>query len=242
MWLVDTIGSTNDGLKEMARRDASPWTVVRAERQTAGRGRGGRSWASPPGNLYLSVVLPPPADRPLTLLPLLVGVAVAEAAQEWSVPARLKWPNDLVVGGRKLGGILVESSTDGQGSPAIVAGLGLNLSLDPASVDEALRGVVTSVRALGLDPPSPDTAAAAVLDRLAVWYHAFATVGGEPVCAAWRALAVDWWGRPVQAGSGGASVRGIARDIDERGALVLEVDGGRRVTVMSGEVREIRLA
>lgn len=242
MWLVDTIGSTNDWLKEMARREASPWMVVRAERQTAGRGRGGRAWASPPGNLYLSVVLPPPADRPITLLPLLVGVAVAEAAQEWAVPARLKWPNDVLAGGRKLGGILVESSSDGQGSPAIVAGLGVNLSVDPAGVDEALRGVVTSVRALGLDPPSPDDAAAAVLDRLAVWYHAFATAGGEPVRAAWRALAVDWWGRPVQAGSGGASVRGIARDIDERGALVLEVDGGRRVTVMSGEVREIRLA
>jgi BirA family biotin operon repressor/biotin-[acetyl-CoA-carboxylase] ligase len=239
---VETIGSTNDWLKEMARRDASAWTVVRAERQTAGRGRGGRSWTSPPGNLYLSVVLPPPADRPLTLLPLLVGVAVAEAAQEWGVPARLKWPNDVLAGGRKLGGILVESSSDGQGSPAIVAGLGVNLSLDPAGVDETLRGVVTSVRALGLDPPSPDAAAAAVLDRLAVWYHAFATEGGEPVRAAWRARAVDWWGRPVQAGSGGASVRGIARDIDERGALVLEVDGGRRVTVMSGEVREIRLA
>lgn len=236
------MGSTNDWLKELARRDAPPWTAVRAERQTAGRGRGGKAWASPPGNLYLSVVLPPPRDRPITLLPLLVGVAVAEAAREWGVPARLKWPNDVLANDRKLGGILVESSTDGQGSPAIVAGVGLNLSLDPASLEEAMHDTVTSVRALGLAPATPDEAAAAVLARLAVWYHAFAIDGGEPVRAAWRALAVDWWGRPVQAGAGGNAVRGVARDIDERGALVLETEDGRRVAVMSGEVREVRLA
>jgi BirA family biotin operon repressor/biotin-[acetyl-CoA-carboxylase] ligase len=227
----------------MARRDASPWTAVRAERQTAGRGRGGHAWTSPPGNLYLSVVLPPPADRPITLLPLLVGVAVAEAAREWGVPARLKWPNDVLVDERKLGGILVESSTDGQGAAAIVAGVGINLWLDPASLEEeGLRNGATSVRALGVDPPSPDAAGAAVLARLAVWYHAFAAAGGEPVRAAWRSLAVDWWGRAVQAGSGGAVVHGIVRDIDERGALVLETNGGRKVAVMSGEVREVRLA
>ena len=95
---------------------------------------------------------------------------------------------------------------------------------------------------LGLDAPSPDEAAAEVLARLAVWYHAFVTSGGEPLRAAWRALAVDWWGRAVQAGPGGAGIRGIVRDIDERGALVLETDGGQRVAVMSGEVREVRLA
>jgi BirA family biotin operon repressor/biotin-[acetyl-CoA-carboxylase] ligase len=215
---------------------------VRADRQTAGRGRGGHAWRSPAGNLFLSVVVPPPANRPITLLPLLVGVAVAEAAREWGVEARLKWPNDVLADGRKLGGILVESSTDGQGTPLIVAGVGVNLSLDPETLEEPLRRVVTSVRALGAAPPGADAAAASVLARLAVWYHAFATAGGDAVRAAWRAAAVDWWGREVQAGAGRAAVRGIARDIDDRGALVLETSDGRRVAVMSGEVREVRLA
>lgn len=225
----------------MAREDAPAWTAVRSESQTAGRGRVGHAWASPPGNLFLSVVLPPPVDRPITLLPLLVGVAVAEAAREWGVPAQLKWPNDVLAADRKLGGVLVESSSDGQGAPAIVAGIGVNLLLDAERLEEPLRSAVTSVRSLGIDPPSPDEAAAAVLARLVVWYHAFVAVGGEPLRAAWRALAVDWWGHAVQAGSGGAAVRGIVRDIDDRGALVLETDGGQRVAVMSGEVREVRL-
>lgn len=242
LWQIGTVGSTSDWLKEMARAGSTAWTAVRADLQTSGRGRGGHAWVSPPGNLFLSVALPSPADRPITLLPLLVGVAVAEAARAWGVPAQLKWPNDILSGGRKLGGILVESSSDGHGTPTIVAGVGVNLALDPQALEEPLRSSVTSVRALGMAPPSPDEAAAAVLARLAVWYHAFAAEGGETLRAAWRGLAVDWWGRAVQAGSGGTAIRGIVRDIDDRGALVLELNGGRRVAVMSGEVRELRLA
>lgn len=242
LWRLGTVGSTNDWLKERAREGTAPWTAVRADVQTRGRGRGGHAWQSPPGNLYVSIALPTPADRPLTLLPLLVGVAVAESAREWGVDARLKWPNDVLVGERKLGGVLVEAASDGTATGSIVAGVGVNLALDPRALDEPLRERVASVSALGLVPPPPDVAAAAVLARVAVWYHRFAGEGTDVVRAAWRALAVEWWGRMVQAGSGGTAVRGVARDIDERGALVLETDAGRRIAVMSGEVRELRLA
>jgi BirA family transcriptional regulator, biotin operon repressor / biotin---[acetyl-CoA-carboxylase] ligase len=239
LWHIETVASTNDWLKAMAREGAAAWTAVRADRQSSGRGRGGHAWISQPGDLFVSVILPPPGNGPLTLLPLLAGVAVAEAARGRGVPAQLKWPNDVLVGDRKLGGILVETTTEGQGTPTIVAGIGLNLALDPDGLAEPLRSSVTSVRALGVPPPAPDEAAAEVLARLFVWYHAFATGGDEKLRAAWRALAVDWWGRTVQAG---AAVRGIVRDIDARGALILETEGGRRIAVMSGEVREIRLA
>ncbi len=216
---------------------------MRADRQLVGRGRSGHSWISLPGDLFLSFVLPAPADRPLTLLPLLVGVAVAEAAAEWGVAARLKWPNDVWVGEGKLGGVLVESSSDGRSLPAIVAGVGLNLALEPGRLPEDLRSRVTSLRALGVPPPSPDAAAAAVLARVAVWYHAFtAEDGASAVRAAWRDLAVDWWGREVRAESAGVVLSGIVREIDERGALVLERPGGERVAVLSGEVRELRLS
>lgn len=238
---METVASTNDWLKAMARDGASDWTVARADRQTSGRGRGGHTWISRPGDLFLSVVLPSPGNRPLTLLPLLVGVAVAEAVRGQGVHAELKWPNDVLARGLKLGGILVESSTEGQGASTIVAGIGLNLAFDPAAPAEDLRMGATSFRALGAPPPTPETAAAAVLSRLFVWYHAFATEGGDRLRSAWRALAVDWWGRTVQAGTDG-TVRGAVRDIDARGALVLETEDGRRVAVMSGEVREVRLA
>ena len=167
---------------------------------------------------------------------------MAEAVREWGVAAELKWPNDVLAGGRKLGGILVESWTDGRTQPAIVAGIGVNLELDPRGLDSSLQSAVTSVRSQGAAVPPADDAAAAVLARLLVWYHALATQGGDALRAAWRGLAVDWWGRTVQAGYEGSVVRGIVRDIDEHGALVLESAGGQRVAVMSGEVRELRLA
>ena len=107
-WL-ETVGSTNDAMKDRARAGAPAWSAVVASRQTTGRGRQGRAWLSPEGNLFLSVLLRPALalDR-AGMLPLAAGVAAAEAAGEWGVDARLKWPNDLMVAGRKLGGVLVE--------------------------------------------------------------------------------------------------------------------------------------
>lgn len=242
LWHLPEVGSTNDWLKEHVREGAPPWTAVRADRQAAGRGRGGHSWVSLPGDLFLSFVLPAPVDRPLTLVPLLVGVAAAEAAGEWGVAARLKWPNDLRVGDGKLGGVLVESSTDGRAAPLIVAGVGVNLALDPSRLPPDVRAAAVSVRALGVPPPSPDAAAAAVLARVALWYHAFTAEDGAAVLrAAWRGLSVDWWGREVSAESASGVLSGVVRDLDERGALVLERPDGARVAVLSGEVRELRL-
>ncbi|HLA79334.1 MAG TPA: biotin--[acetyl-CoA-carboxylase] ligase, partial [Vicinamibacteria bacterium] len=96
------LGSTNDWLKDACRHGLPEWSLVVADRQTAGRGRHGRAWASPPGNLYLSVLLRPrlPAEL-VSLLPLLAGVAVVEAAAGWGVAAELKWPNDVQAGGLK---------------------------------------------------------------------------------------------------------------------------------------------
>src|SRR4029453_18388593 len=128
---LDVVDSTNDWLKPRVRLGAGPWPAVRADRQSGGRGRGGNGWVSPPGNLFLSLVLPPPR-APVTLVPLLVGGAVAEAVGEWGVAARLKWPNDVLVGEHKLAGILVETSSEAGGAPAgLRGGVGLNLSLGP---------------------------------------------------------------------------------------------------------------
>jgi len=240
-WLP-TVGSTNDFLKDRAREGAPGWSAVVAERQTGGRGRRGRPWLSPPSNLFLSLLLRPelPAGS-AGLLPLAAGVAAADAAREWGVEARLKWPNDVLVRDRKLGGVLVEATTAAEGLDAVVVGVGVNLSLDPAAAPPALRGTITSVRAENGLAPGPAVAAAAVLDRLAVWYDALARDGPPAVLAAWRARSVPWWGRAVEARSGDAVLRGIARDLDGRGALILDLADGSRRVVLSGEVRELRL-
>jgi BirA family biotin operon repressor/biotin-[acetyl-CoA-carboxylase] ligase len=237
------VASTNDRLKEKARLGAPEWTAVVAGRQTAGRGRAGRQWASPEGNLFLSVLLRP-AIAPLlvTLVPLAAGVAAAEAASEFGVVPRLKWPNDLVIGGRKLGGILVESISGAAGLEAAVVGIGMNVLLDPASLPDDLRDRVTSLSAQGGVVGDVATVAAAVLARLRVWYDRLAREGASRVLAAWQERSVPWWGRMVEARSGGSTLRGIAHGLDERGALLLDLEDGSRLAVVSGEVTEVRLS
>ena len=240
---LDVVASTNDVLKEKARAGAPEWSVVLADRQTGGRGRAGHQWISPAGNLYLSVLVRPtlPADV-TTVLPLAAGLAIAEAASGFAVAPRLKWPNDVVVEGRKLAGILVEGLGGAGGIEAAVIGVGVNVGLDPGSLPPELAGRVTSLVALTGRPAAVADVAAAVLARLRVWYDRLAREGAPRVLAAWRECSLPWWGRRVEARSGGSVLRGIVHGLDQRGALVLDLDDGSRVCVVSGEVSELRVA
>jgi BirA family biotin operon repressor/biotin-[acetyl-CoA-carboxylase] ligase len=238
------VASTNDVGKQRARDGAPAWTAVLADTQTAGRGRQGRPWASPPGNLFLSVVLRPgpPGDR-WSLLPLLAGVAAGEALERQGVDARLKWPNDLVARGRKIAGILVEATSGTAGLESAVIGIGANVALRAEDLPEELRETTTSVTLeTGQPPPEVPAVAAAVLGRLWRWYDALAREGTDGVRQAWISRAVPWWGRPVEARSGDHRVVGIARGLDDGGALILERDDGTLTRLHSGEVREVRPA
>ena len=238
----ENVASTNDEMKRDARAGAPAWSAVVAERQTAGRGRQGRAWLSSAGNLFLSVLLRPRLEAGSAgVLPLTAGVAAAEAAAEWGVDARLKWPNDLVVGDRKLGGVLVEASAGREGIESAVVGIGINLALDPDAAPSALRGTITSVRRESGRDPGVVAAAAVVLDRLAVWYDALARDGPPMVLGAWRARSAPWWGRAVEARCGDVVLRGVVRGLDGRGALILDLADGSQRAVLSGEVRELRL-
>jgi BirA family biotin operon repressor/biotin-[acetyl-CoA-carboxylase] ligase len=229
--------------RERARDGAAPFTAILAGAQSAGRGRQGREWISAPGNLFLSVLLRPPARfADAGLIPLAAGVAVSEALDAFGVRARLKWPNDLVVAEKKIGGLLAEATSAGEGVESVVLGIGVNLSLDPAAAPAELRDGITSVKVESGRAVSPEEAAAETLARVAVWYHALARDGAATVLAAWRARSVAWWGRPVEVRSGQRLVRGVALGVDERGALLLDLEGGTRAALLSGEARELRLA
>lgn len=241
------VASTNDRLKERARGGAPEWSVVLADAQSAGRGRQGRTWASPRGHLYVSVLLRPPA-RAAGLIPLAAGVAACEALAAFGVAARLKWPNDVLVGERKIAGILAEASS-GQGSGNAVAGaparvdwvvLGVGANLDEGT--QALPAEATSVRAETGRVVSPVEAAAAVLVRLRVWYRSLVSGPSAAVVGAWRERAVPWWGRLVEASTGERRIRGVAKDVDDEGALVLETETGRLERIVSGEVSRVRLS
>jgi BirA family biotin operon repressor/biotin-[acetyl-CoA-carboxylase] ligase len=234
------LASTNDRLRELARDGAPEWSVVVADEQSAGRGRFGHGWASPPGNLFLSVLLRPALlPSRVTLLPLAAGTAVAEAVGEWGVAAALKWPNDVLAGDRKLAGILVESTSGASGIESAIVGVGVNVLLDPASLAEDLSERTASIRSVTGASAEPLDVGAAVLARLAVWYHALHD-GASALVEAWRALSVPWWGREIEVRSEGVFVRGRLEGIEETGALLLRAMDGALVRIVSGQ--EARLA
>jgi BirA family biotin operon repressor/biotin-[acetyl-CoA-carboxylase] ligase len=227
--------STNDVMKARARQ-APEWSALLAGRQTAGRGRQGRVWASPPGNVYLSVLLRPNAAT-ASLIPLAAGLAVVEALPH--VEARLKWPNDVLVRARKLAGILAEAQSGPEGLESVVVGIGVNVALGPEDVPPELRDTLTSLRMEGA-AADPVEVAAAILGRLRVWYDVLASGRSAAVVAAWKERSVPWWGREVTARSGGRELRGIARGVSASGALLVEAPDGTLKEVVAGDVHEVR--
>ena len=161
--------STNDEAAAWARQGAPEGAVVIADAQTRGRGRQGRSWHSPPGAaLYFSTVLRPKLPLPkLPPLTLAVGVALAETVTALGVPARLKWPNDVLVEGKKLAGILTESATQGGRLEHVIVGIGVNLS-----VEEFPQGV-NAISLHEFCDISRDEFVSALCERLDAWYRRF---------------------------------------------------------------------
>ena len=232
----EAIGSTSDRLKAWAREGAPELAVVLADTQTAGRGRQGRTWASPPGNLCVSVLLAP-AQRHAALMPLLGGVATCAALASLGASARLKWPNDVLAGEKKLAGVLAEASAGPRGVDWVALGIGANV--DP---QDKLPENATSLRAETGRVESPVAVAAVVLAQVRLWYHALASGEAKGLLAAWRDRSVPWWGLLVVAAVGDQVIRGSATDIDDDGALLLELEDGRLQRVISGEVSRVRLA
>jgi BirA family biotin operon repressor/biotin-[acetyl-CoA-carboxylase] ligase len=181
----DELGSTSDECVARAKAGAAAGLAVQARRQVSGRGSRGREWTAPEGNLSFSFLLRP--DRPAAeagLFSLIAGIALVEALAPWSKTLpMLKWPNDVLLDGAKLAGILIDAATDGAKIEWVVVGIGVNLAAAP---DIAGRRT-TSLRDHG-GSLSADDAADAILARIAAWHDA----PGAKICESWQA-----WGHPV---------------------------------------------
>jgi BirA family biotin operon repressor/biotin-[acetyl-CoA-carboxylase] ligase len=186
----------------------------------------------------MSVLLRPRPSVRLSLIPLAAGVAVKEALAANGVEARLKWPNDVLVGGRKVAGVLGEGIASGPGVQSVVLGVGINVA-DDGSLPDELRELATSLDAERHAATPLAGLAAAVLVRLRACYSVLAVAPGD-VLAAWRQSALPWWGRMVEVDAGVERIAGLARGVDERGALLLELADGAVVPVLAGEARELR--
>jgi len=222
----DVTTSTNETAMRLASEGAPAWTLVAAGHQTRGRGRAGRTWTDRSGRaLLLSVVLRPAFDpERLGLVSLAVGAAMADAVSRVAgLDARCKWPNDLLVDGAKIGGVLAESELDGPAVRHVVAGLGVNLE-PPDDV----------AGAAGIGGVDEETLVTTFLRTLASLLEG----GSHGILDAWRARA-DTLGRHVEATTvDGTVVLGVAADVDADGALLVDADGGR-VRVAFGDVAHV---
>ncbi len=246
------VGSTNDLARQAARGGAPEGFAVIADEQAAGRGRLGRRWLSPPGvNLYCSVVLRP--DLPARLSPqitLLGGVAVAVVALADGLVPTLKWPNDLLLDGRKAAGVLAELELGpGGGVGFVILGLGLNLNLRPADIPADLAPGATSFAAVLGRPVDRAAVARRLLEALDAWLERYRRDGFAPVREAWsrlgalagRRLTVAVGTSPRERGGVAAAevVEGIARGLGDDGALLLDTPSGPRA-ILSGEVTVLK--
>jgi BirA family biotin operon repressor/biotin-[acetyl-CoA-carboxylase] ligase len=239
--LRDAVPSTSTVLAELAAAGEPEGLALLARRQTSGRGREGRRWESPEGNLHLSVLMRPPgAAREAAQWSLTAGVALAEVAAVTDpepLALRLKWPNDLLRHGAKVGGILAESAlaSDHAGAKLawLVLGFGVNLAAAPRLPDRPTA-------ALGHEAGPPEAFAARLLRCLDHWRGVRAREGFDPVRAAWMALGPEiGTGVAVRAGADGLVITGRYAGLAEDGSLLLEADDGSSRRIAAGEVTPV---
>ena len=218
-----TVSSTNDVAAVLADREAPEGTVVVANAQTAGRGRQGRVWVSPPGaGLYVSALLRPEKDIPL--LTIAAGVAIAEGIQSATgLVIDLKWPNDAFVGGRKVAGILSEANASAIG-PYVIVGCGVNIM--PAAYPPEVAARATSLEGELGRVVDRGLLLAECLASLTKRYRELQRGQAARVADAWRRRAAATIGRRVRGDIGGVPVDGVVEDLDDSGALLVRTGHG----------------
>lgn len=238
---LEETDSTNARAHELGEAGAADGTVVIADQQSAGKGRLGRRWSSPAGvNLYASVLLRP--ELPPRFAPQLTfvsAVAVARAVGEISgLAAEVKWPNDILLAGRKVAGLLNEMSAETERIHYVILGIGVNLNMTPEQFPDDLRYPATSVAIETGRPVSRLAFTRSLLRQLDDLYQLFLQQGIEPILQFWQAL-FPLQGRRVSVDQQGTLLRGLVEGLDGDGALLLRLDDGRLERILAGDVRPL---
>ena len=232
------IGSTNTRARELADRGADEGEIVIAETQSHGRGRLGRRWESPPfTNLYLSFILRPKlSPRHAPQITLAAAVALVETVGFFLPrPPSIKWPNDILVDGKKLAGILTEAACDAERVDFVVLGVGLNVNYSVVAMPEELRQRATSMADVTGANVSRESVLARLIQDMDRCYGELEVSGFEALRPRWEER-FALRGRRIQVELGDQRVRGVAHGIDREGALIVEDEHGQRRSVVAGDV------
>lgn len=233
---LESVPSTNDAARALARKGAEHGAAVLAREQTRGRGTKGRSWHSPAGlGLYASFILRGPGGGAVPsphLVPLAAGLAAADAVRETAaIEATLKWPNDVVFEGKKLGGILSEGVSGAAGGDFVVVGIGLNVNNGSADFPEELRASSTSVKLAGGRTVPVEAVFAALCRALDRWYNVLARGDKEAVARAFEARPAFPRGAAVRVETAGGVFEAEYRGLDAEGRLVVARAGAGTVAL-----------
>lgn len=234
--LLPEVASTNTLAMELAARGAPEGTVVLAEAQTAGKGRLGRKWISPRGNIYVSAVLRPPVPAyKAPLLTLMAAVATAAAIRgAGGAPALIKWPNDILVAGRKVSGLLTEMSAEADRIRHIVLGIGIDVNMDPDLLPDEIRAITTTLAGETGQAIDRTELLRQLLRSLEHWYRVFLD-DERRVLKEWESFNCTL-GKRVAVSGQRELLEGLAEGIDREGRLVIRLDNGEARTLAAGDV------
>ena len=229
-------GSTNEDIALLAKQNAEAWTVVQALEQNSGRGRHGKTWDSQRGSLYMSLLLRPAVgSRRWGELSFLSAVAVATILSEYINNQRIevKWPNDVLINGKKIAGILLEVLNFGAKAPAVVMGIGINISKKPKEFEYP----VTCIQDYKNEITSSDEVLTSLLHSIVHWFRIWENDGFDMIRTEWMKRAYKLDGTVEVEGKNGSSAKFKFKGIDAEGAMLLDDENGTRNLYRAGTVR-----
>ncbi len=236
--LLDATDSTNAEARRRAEAGESTPQWIVARRQSDGRGRRGRNWASESGNLFATLLMltpKPPAEA--AQVTFVAALAVADVLDAFAVAGSvsIKWPNDVLIAGEKAAGILIESGLHGSGALWLAVGIGVNLAHAPEGTERPVTSLADHLRPDIACPPSPEAAVAVLADTFAVWQDRWDRFGFQTVLDAWTARTQGLAG-PCVARLGHETVTGVADGVAPDGALRLRTADGSLRLISAGDV------
>lgn len=235
------VTSTNDVAKKFVDDDAPEGTVILAEQQTAGRSRKRTDWASPEGGIYMTIILKPEITLlEASKLTIVTGVALAKTLHDkFNIDAGIKWPNDILIGSKKICGILTEAVTDFDKIKAVLIGVGIDLNIDYEDIPDYLKDMVTSVKE-ETDEEHKRTEILKVFFKVfEEFYDEFKKGNFKYIISEWRRLS-STTGNRVKVYKDGKALEADAVGIDTQGALIVELDDGNLERITSGECKILK--